>query len=49
MNTATMQTPDSPRKGERAPWETDPDAWRGEDQETPAQAVERLLEEVAGL
>lgn len=31
----------------RAPWEADPDAWKGQPTETPAEAVERLLEEVS--
>lgn len=49
MQTA-MKAPEWPEKPEaRAPWETDPDAWKGEEQESPTEAVERLLEEVAIL
>ncbi len=29
-----------------APWETDPDAWKGHPTEDPSEAVERLLREV---
>ena len=49
----TMKAPEWPEKPEaRAAWETDPDAWKGEDpeeEEAPADAVNRLLEEVAVL
>jgi hypothetical protein len=49
--TATMQTPDSlDRPAALAPWETDPEAWKAEEpQETPQEAVDRLLAEVAEL
>jgi len=30
-----------------APWQADPDAWKGEPTETHAEAVERILEEVS--
>ena len=47
-------TPEQPEgTNTRAPWEADPDAWKGENRqgqhETPAEAVNRLLEEVAAL
>lgn len=43
---AEMETPEGRRDDDaREAWETDPEAWK--DDETPSEAVERLLEEVA--